>query len=469
MKTWKKVAIGVGVLALGGIVVQVSLQQANKDVVTVQTGKVGKQDLVSQVTASGEIRHKTYTNVLAEGYGKITEIAVKEGDVVKRGDVLLQLENVQPTADVEAQRAGQASQEAGIKSAEANYRSAQADVNRAKAENDRAKFDWDRGQQLYEAELISKQEYDARKATFDASAAALDAANARLQVTRAELERSRSMLEQTRAVLTRARDVLRKTTITAPISGVVTYIAVRVGENVVLGIQNSPGSYLMTISDMSVVTAEVKVDETDIVNLRQGQEADVTIDAVPGKVFKGRVTEVGTQAVLRTSGLATTQTTSGSQEAKDFKVIITLNDPPQTLRPGLSTTAKIKTAERDDVLAIPMQALAVRTRKDLEEAAEEASKKGGPGVTLAAAKADAEIKDPKKEEIQGVFVVENGKAVFKAVKTGITGVTDIEVLDGLKQGDEIVTGSYRALRTLRHGAPVKVDNKAPEGSGNPAN
>jgi HlyD family secretion protein len=468
MKTWKKVAIGVGILAVGGIVVQISLQQANKDVVTVQTGKVGKQDLVSQVTASGEIRPKTYTNVLAEGFGKITEIYVKEGDVVKRGDVLLQLENIQPTADVEAQRAGQASQEAGVKSAEANYRSAQAEVNRARAENDRAKFDWERGQQLYEAELISKQEFDARKASFDASVAALDAANARLQVTRAELERSRSILEQTRAVLTRARDVLRKTTITAPISGVVTYIAVRVGENVVMGIQNAPGSYLMTISDMSVVTAEVKVDETDIVNVKHGQEVDVTIDAVPGKTFKGRVTEVGTQAVLRTSGLATTQTTTGSQEAKDFKVIITLNEPPATLRPGLSTTAKIKTASRDDVLAIPMQALAVRTRKDLEEAAEQASKQGGPGVTLAAAKPDPAVKDPKKEEIQGVFVVRNGKAEFVQVKTGITGVTDIEVLDGLKEGDEIVTGSFRALRSLKHGARVKVDNKAPAGENQPS-
>jgi HlyD family secretion protein len=461
MKTWKKVALGVGILAVGGIVVQISLKQANKDVVTVQTGKVGKQDLVSQVTASGEIRPKTYTNVLAEGFGKITEIYVKEGDVVKRGDVLLQLENIQPTADVEAQRASLSSQEAGVKSAEANYRSAQAEVNRARAENERAKFDWERGQQLYEAELISKQEYDARKATYDASVAALDAANARLQVTRAELERSRSILEQTRAVLTRARDVLRKTTITAPISGVVTYIAVRVGENVVMGIQNAPGSYLMTISDMSVVTAEVKVDETDIVNVRHGQEVNVTIDAVPGKTFQGRVTEVGTQAVLRTSGLVTTQTTTGSQEAKDFKVIITLNEPPETLRPGLSTTAKIKTASRDDVLAIPMQALAVRTRKDLEEAAEQASKQGGPGVTLAAAKPDPAVKDPKKEEIQGVFVVRNGKAEFVQVKTGITGITDIEVLDGLKEGDEIVTGSYRALRSLKHGARVKVDNKAP--------
>jgi HlyD family secretion protein len=205
------------------------------------------------------------------------------------------------------------------------------------------------------------------------------------------------------------------------------------------------------------------VDETDIVNVKMGQDCDVTIDAVPGKTFKGKVTEVGTQAVLRTSGLATSQTTSSTQEAKDFKVVVTLLEPPQSIRPGLSTTAKIKTAEKKAVLAIPMQALAVRTRKDLDDAKAAASKKGGsPGVTLAAARpASAPGSDPKKEEIQGVFVVRSAKVEFVEVKTGITGVTDIEVTEGLKEGDEIVTGSYKALRTLRPGAPVKVDNKAP--------
>jgi HlyD family secretion protein len=262
-------------------------------------------------------------------------------------------------------------------------------------------------------------------------------------------------------MLSRTRDVLRKTTYTAPINGVVTYIAVRVGENVVPGIQNSPGSYLMTISDMSVVTAEVKVDETDIVNVRNGQESDVTIDAIPGKVFKGHVTEVGTQAVLRTSGLATTQTTAGTQEAKDFKVVVTLDNPPDGLRPGLSTTSKIRTAQKKNVLAIPIQALAIRARKDLEEAAKQASKQGGGSVTLAASK-PASTSESKKDEVQGVFVLRGKKVEFVEVETGITGVTDIEVLSGLKEGDQIVTGSYKALRTLRPGATVKVDNKSPK-------
>jgi HlyD family secretion protein len=463
MKKWKKVLIGVVVLAVIGIVVTYSVNQANKDVVTVQTGKVAKQDLTSLVTASGEIKPKTYANVGGEGFGKVVDLKVKEGDRVKKGDFLLRLENIQATADVEAQTASTGASEASIKSAEANYRSTQAELNQRKADYDRAKADWERAKQLFEGELIAKSEFDSKKASFDGAAASIEATTARLQQNRAELDRARSTNDQTRAVLTRTRDVLRKTTYTAPIDGVVTYIAVRVGENVVMGIQNSPGSYLMTISDMSLVTAEVKVDETDIVNVMYGQDCDVTIDAAPGKVFRGKVTEVGTQAVLRTSGLATSQTTTGTQEAKDFKVVIALIDPPANIRPGLSTTAKIKTAEKKAVLSIPMQALAVRTRKDLEDAQKEASKKGVTSVTLAAAKPAEKGSDPKKEEIQGVFVVEKGKAVFKPVQTGITGVTEIEITEGLKDGEEIVTGSYKALRTLKHGAPVKVDNKAPSG------
>ncbi len=180
---------------------------------------------------------------------------------------------------------------------------------------------------------------------------------------------------------------------------------------------------------------------------------------MPGKTFHGKVTEIGSQAVLRSSGLATTQSTTSTQEAKDFKVVVTLDDPPDNLRPGLSTTAKIKTAEKKNVVAIPIQALAVRTRKDIEEAKKNA--KGETGVTLAAPP-PASSGDPKKDEIQGVFVVNGKKALFKAVKTGISGVTDIEVTDGLQPGDEIVVGSYKALRTLKPEAQIKVDNSAPK-------
>jgi HlyD family secretion protein len=462
MKTWQKVSIGVGgVVVLGGIVL-FSINQANKGVVTVQTAKVASQDtLISQVTASGEIKPTTYTNVTAQGFGRITQILVKEGDKIKKGDRLLLQEAVQATADVQAQSAAINSSEMGVQAAEASFRSAQADLIQQQANLEKAKLDWERGQGLFKDGLIPKQDFDQRKSTYDAAFAAVDSSKARVQSLKAQLNQTQSMVNQNKAVLVHTKDILSKTTYISPINGIVSYLPVRLGEYVVPGIQNSNGSFLMTLSDMSVVTAEVKVDETDIVNVRTGQDADVTIDAVPGKVFKGKVTEIGSQATLRSSGLATTQSTTSTQEAKDFKVVVTLAAPPDNLRPGLSTTAKIKTAEKKSVVAIPIQALAVRTRKDLEQAAKDASKNGNSSVTLAAPPPPAPG-DPKKEEVQGVFVVNGKKAVFRPVETGISGVTDIEITKGLQPGDEIVVGSYKALRTLKPASSVKVDNTVPK-------
>src|SRR5246127_1712480 len=385
MKMWQKVGIGMGaVVVLGGIVI-FSVNQANKGVVTVQTAKVAPQEtLISQVTASGEIKPTTYTNVTAQGFGRITEILVKEGDHVKKGDRLLLQENIQANAIVQAQAAAINSGESGVQAAEASYKAAQSDLLMQQANLEKAKLDWERGQGLYKDGLIPKQDFDQRKTGYDAAVAQADSSKARVLSLKASLDQMRSQVAQGRAVLVRTQDILHKTTYTSPINGIVSYLPERVGDYVVPGIQNSNGSFLMTLSDMSTVTAEVKVDETDIVNVKVGQDADVTIDAIPGKIFKGKVTEIGSQAVLRTSGLATTQSTTSNQEAKDFKVVVTLAEPPENLRPGLSTTAKIKTAERKNVLSIPIQALAVRTRKDLEEAAKHSKKDSGGSVTLAA-------------------------------------------------------------------------------------
>jgi HlyD family secretion protein len=460
MKTWHKVGIGVGAAVVLGGIVLFSVNQANKGVVTVQTAKVAPQEaLVSQVTASGEVKPTTYTNVTAQGFGRIIEILVKEGDHIKKGDRLMLQENVQANADVDAQSAAITSVESGVQASEASFKAAEADVLQQQANLEKSKLDWERGQGLFKDGLIPKQEFDQRKIAYSASAAQVDSAKARVLALKASHEQTRAQLNQSRAVLVRTKDVLRKTTYTSPINGIVSYLPVRVGEYVVPGIQNSNGSFLMTLSDMSVVTAEVKVDETDIVNVKIGQDADVTIDAVPGKTFKGKITQIGSQAVLRNSGLATTQSTTSSQEAKDFKVVVTLDNPPENVRPGLSATAKIKTAERKNVLAIPIQALAVRTRKDLEEAAKQGKKNSG--VTLAAPPPTA-AGDPKKDEIQGVFVVTGKKAVFRPVETGISGVTDIEITKGLEAGEQIVVGNYKALRTLKPEATVKVDNSAPK-------
>jgi len=456
MKIWQKAAIAVAVVLVIGGIVWYSIYKANQNVVTVQTGRVARQDLISLVTASGEVRPKNYTNVLGEGIGKITDIVVKEGDHVKKGDILLHLENIQPGADVQAQVASIEAAESGMKAAGSNFDVAVATAAQRQADFTKAQLDWQRSQLLYKEQLISKQDYDTAKATYDSASAAATSANAQVDQARASREQARSNLEQGRAVLRHTQDILRKTTYTAPIDGIVSYIAVRVGENVVPGIQGTAGSSILTISDMSIVTAEVKVDETDITSVRNGEPVDVTIDAIPDKVFKGHVTEVGELAILRTSGQASmTETTANTQEARDFKVVVTLDNPPESLRPGLSATAKIQTAQKQNAVSIPIQALAERSQKELDEAKNGTSS----NVTLAASTAQSAS---AKTDIQGVFVVRDGKAQFVPVKTGISGTTDIEVTDGLHEGDVIVTGSYKALRTLKPGTSVKVDNSAPK-------
>ena len=451
MKTGRKIAIGAGALVVLGTMVLVSVYEVNKGVVTVQSGDVVRQDLTSLVTASGEIRPKNYTHILGESFGRITDIAVREGQQVRVGDVLLHTDSVQAAADVRAQQASLAGAEAAAQAAHAGYEAAVATLAQRQSDLEKAKLDWKRSQSLYTQELISKQQHDADKAAYDSALAAVKAAQAQISQMGDSSRQASLAIQQANAILAHQQDVLHKTTYRAPINGIVSFIPVRVGENVVPGIQNATGSFLMTISDMSVVNAEVMVDETDITNLRDDQPAEVTVDALPGKTLRGLVTEVGDLAILRQSGQAATQeTTANTQEARDFKVLIRLTNPPPSLRPGLSCTGKIQTAQRKNVLTIPIQALAVRTQEELNEA-----KHPGSNVTLAATSAEL---NAEKKEIQGVFVIRGNKAVFVPVKTGITGTTNIEVTSGLKAGDQIVTGSYKVLRTLKPGTTIKIDN-----------
>jgi len=454
MKTWKKALIGVGVALVLVIIVGVTVYESRKNLVTVQTGKTQKQNLASVVSASGEIKPKTYVNIGANAFGKIIQLYVKEGDRVKKGQLLAQLENVQSSADVNATRASLQAAETDFVAADAALRTSLADLNRAKSDAEHARLDWDRAQGLYKDALIAKQDYDVKKAAWESAEAGLAQAEARVAQARAQKDSADKHIAQNRANLTRVADVLGKTTYEAPFDGVITNLPVRESETVVIGIQNSPGSTLMTIADMSVITSEVKVDETDIVNVHLGQPADVTIDAIPRKVFHGIVSEIGDNAIVRSTGVATSQETSTSQEAKDFKVVVTLQDPPSELRPGLSSTAKITTATRNKVLSIPIQALTVRTRADLENKSSDKD----------SVKAASKPTDPskQKEEIQGVFVIRNKKAEFVPVETGISGTTDIEVTKGLQEGDEVITGSYKVLRTLKPGTSVKIDNSVPK-------
>jgi len=463
-RKWKVWLIIIGVLVLAGGVIA-GASYSKRGIVEVQTGRALRQDLSSIVTASGEIKPKNYINIGANAQGVITEIVVKEGDRVRKGELLAMLESVQPQADVNAQKAtldsaeaDTTSAEASLKAADENLISAQATVDRSKADMEQSKLDFARGQQLLEERLIAKQEFDSRRTTYESRQAAVREAEARVAQAKAQQAEAASQIvgtqkriAQSKAMLTRFDDILRKHNTYAPLDGVVTNLPVRVGETVVPGIQNSSASTIMTIADMSLITAEVKVDETDIVNVALGQVGDITIDAIPNKIFKGHVTEIGNTAILRSTGQAASQSAISSQEAKDFKVVLALDNPPDEVRPGLSATAKITTATRKTALTIPIQALTVRQKGDLEP-----EKKGG---VQAASKPDPAAEKARKEELQGVFVVANGKAVFRKVDTGITGATDIEVLTGLKDGDEIVTGSYKAIRTIRNDTKVKVNNE----------
>jgi HlyD family secretion protein len=459
MKVWKKVAIGVGALVVVAIIVGFTVRQSSKNVATVQTGKVQREDLATVVSASGEIRPKVYVNIGANAFGKITHLYVKEGDHVKKGQMLAQLENVQPSADVQSNQASLDASETDAMAASAAVKTAEADLRRAQADYDRNKLDWDRAQNLYKDGLIAKSDFDSRQNAWTTADAGLVQAQTRLAQAKAQKDSADGHIAQARATLTHYTDLLQKTTYPAPFDGIITNLPVREGETVVIGIQNAQGSTLMTLADMSVITAEVKVDETDIVNVRLGQPAEITIDAIPKKIFHGTVSQIGDNAIVRSSGVSTSQQATASEEAKDFKVVVTLSDAPQDLRPGLSTTAKITTATRSNALSIPIQALTMRSKTQMEQ------QNSSPGSVHAAAPQpkEAALKSSKKDDdLQGVFVIRNHKAEFVPITTGITGTTDIEVLNGLKEGDEVITGSYKVLRTLRPGSGVKIDNSAPK-------
>jgi HlyD family secretion protein len=446
----KKILLIAAAVIVAIALVTVFVYKQQSGYTKVLTAKIHKQDLATVVSGTGQIKPKTIVNVGATSFGRITHLYVKEGDHVKKGQIVATVENVQPTANVEAQKATISAAKTDINSYIAAEKTAEANVQHAKADLEQKKLDWDRAQSLYKDGIMAKQDYDAKKAAYDTDIASLAQADAQLNQAKAQTASAHGHLDQQVAQLRFNEDALDKTISVAPFDGIVTNMPVREGETVVVGIQNAEGSTLMTIADMSVVTAEVKVDETDIVNVKNGQPADVTVDAIPGKVFKGHVTLVGDQALLRSTGIATSQSTTGTEEAKDFKVVVTLDQPSAELRPGLSTTAKVTTAEKSNVLSLPIQALTMYTP---------------PPPANGNVEAASSSSSTKTPAVQGVYVVDkdsHGKqrAKFVPVTTGITGATDIEVLTGLQDGQEVVIGPYKTLRTLKNGALLKRD-KAP--------
>lgn len=440
----KKALIVVAVIIVLAIIVGLTIWRAHSGYTKVLASNVVRENLVSTVSATGQIEPKEYVNLGATAFGRITHLYVKEGEMVHKGEVVATIENVQQDANVLGQKATILAAKKTIAADMAAERTAQANIAHAKAQLDQAKADFVRSKALYDAQVMSRQTFEADQATYLTDAASLQQAKDQYAQSQAQTASAQAQLVTQQSALRANEDLLSKTVAIAPFDGIVTNLPVRVGETVVEGIQNSEGSTLMTIANMSAITAEVMVDEDDIINVALGQPVTISVDALPGKTFTGVVTEVGDQALLRSTGVSTSQSTAATNEAKDFKVVVTLQNPPKDLKPGLSCTAKITTATANDAVAIPIQALTMRTPDSLKN-------ESAAAETAAAASG-------KEQAQQGVFVISKGKKPrvhFVQVATGITGTTNIQVQSGLKPGEEIVIGPYSILRTLKNGTLIQ--------------
>jgi HlyD family secretion protein len=398
----KKILIIIGAALVLALIVISNLNSQREKTVKVTIEKVEKHDLASIISASGEIKPKKNIEISAQVPGRIVKIGVKEGDEVKAGDFLLSLDSTQYEAYTDRDRAFIQSTKADLIQAEARMKK---DANFFNSQK-----------KLFGEGLISQDQ--------------METAMVQAETSSAQFKSIQFQIQQAEASLKSSMDNLSKTVYGSPIDGIITSLRVEEGEIALIGTMNNPGTVLMTIADLSVMEVEVEVDETDVVGLDLGQSSEVKVDAFPDIVFQGKVTEIGSSALQKL-----TSASASTQEAKDFKVTITIENPPRKLKPGLSASADITTAEKKGVLAVPIAALVLR-----EKEGQAASAK-------------------TKSEEEGVYLVEAGRAKFALVKKGITGEMLVEIGSGLKEGQEIVTGPYSALRLLKDGTLVKAEEK----------
>jgi HlyD family secretion protein len=404
--------VAIVVLAAAGVVA-FRINRGRNAATEVRLEQISRRDLVSAVTASGKIEAKTSVDISADITGRIIDIAVREGDMVKRGQFLLQIDPAQ--------------YQAAVARAQGVVSSMEAILLQTRASRDQAQRAWNRAKQLRELgeNLIAPE--------------TAEQAQTALEVAEANFQSSRAQLEQARAGLQEAKDNLSKTRLTAPIAGRVVRLAVEEGEVAVPGTFSRETGLLMTIADLSVILAKVQVDETDVIRLKARDSVEVNIDAYPDTTFSGQVTKISHSAKL-----TATQTASGSNDrAVDFDVEITLKRPPEDIRPDLSCTARIVTDTRNQALSIPIIALTVRDHEKVPNESE-----NGPRV-------DTLRERFKKREAEGVFIVREGLATFRPVKVGVAGDDYFEVLDGIREGETIVAGTYQAIRDLKDGAKVR--------------
>ena len=485
----KKIIIGAGAIVVIGVVIGVSVSRRN-ELPEVQAAKVERRAaLEAKVTANGEVRPIQFISLQSEVTGRVTDVFVKEGDVVKKGTPLLRVDPTQQQSLTSIQEAALRAQQAevqnqisalttaenAINTARASLTTFQADMERANAERNNAEIELKRAATLLEENIGSRQNFDAAKMRFDSATASVNAAKARVdqaqvQVKDAEIrvgqaktaiDAAKAREAQQRANLAQQSDLLRKTTQYATIDGVVGGPIVQVGT---FALANFSSTQLMLIADMATINVEVNVDETDITNVKPSQKAKVKVDALGELEIEGQVVEIAQTAKTRSGQTIAQTSTTGSQEAKDFKVTIRLvnmkEEVRNRLRPGMSATATISTDRRENVIAVPLQALVERDPDQLKKESGAAPK---PTPT-------PQNQNPKdKKPVKGVFVIQNNKTVFTTVETGITGDNDIEIKSGLNEGQEIVTGPYRQLRTLKNDQAIKREDKnkkAASGAGN---
>ena len=455
MKPTRKILPGLGIAVALAAILMASLWP-HRGEVAVEVQSVERHDLVATVRATGMVFPKKYTNVLGQGFGRVTEILVHEGEQVQPGDVLLKVDAVRTAATVHAEQAALSGSQASLRAAGAAVEGAQASVRQSEADLAKARFDWDRGRELYQAKVISGRDFESYRSAYDGAVAGLAAARAQLVEARAEQARASGRFANLEATLAHAEDVLSKTTYRAPIPGMVTNISVRVGEDVIPGVPESTGAYLMTISDMSDPLVQVRVDENDILNLHNGQPVQLHLDAFPGRNFTGQIIAVGAQAVVTATGVATSQFSGGAttQQATDYKVDISLDDPPAGLRPGMTVTTVIETAHKKQVVAVPFQALVLRQKSE----AGRTSMLKVPEAAPVAISAEPASPEASKEMagVTGVFVVRSGRSIFTPIDIGVLGEDAVEVRHGLEPGDEIIVGGYTALHVLHSGMTVKI-------------
>ncbi|MGH9535238.1 MAG: efflux RND transporter periplasmic adaptor subunit [Terriglobales bacterium] len=449
MKRWKKPIFALCALVVVAILVGVSVERSQAGVVKVQTARAARRTIRAVVTASGQIQPKTYADIDANSIGQVTALLVQEGERVKEGQLLAVVDNVQQAAAVNADRAAVRTALAQYAAAQATLGTSKATVANNEAQLQQARANWRRAESLYGDQLISKQDYQTDETSYDTALAQVNLSKAQVRQSAAGVRSAAAAITQAKASLAGVQHALALTELRSPLNGLVTYLPVHVGDTVVVGIQNQPGSEVMRVADMRVVQADLQVDETDINNIQPGQKATLTIDAFGDRVFTARVTEVGDTAILRSTGeAASVDSGTGSDQAKDFKVVLTLDHPPTHMRPGLSCTANIVTATAPRAVTVPLQAIVERTRAQLDPpsgAVQAAPPPSGASPTL----------------IQGLFVLRQGHAVFVPVTTGVTGVDNIQVMNGVKPGDAVVTGPYQALRTMPNHASVRIDNTLP--------